>query len=86
MINAVGNLSSVYGAQIWPSTTAPGYTIGWGVTAAFLGAGTLLAILIPVVFKLVPVKLTEAEARLHERKEMLRMQAEEGADDKAAHT
>jgi MFS family permease len=78
MINAVGNLSSVYGAQIWPSTTAPRYTIGWAVTAAFLGAGTVLAVLIPVVLRMVPVRATVAEIRLQERKEAKRIQAHEG--------
>ena len=67
MINAVGNLSSVYGSQIWPSSSAPRYTLGWGITAGFLGAGTLVAMLIPVFLKLVRVKGTEAERRLRER-------------------
>lgn len=69
MINAVGNLSSVYGSYLWPSTTAPHYTLGWSVTAAFLGAGAILAALLPVLFKAVPHKITEAERILAERKE-----------------
>ncbi len=82
MINAVGNLSSVYGSQIWPSTTAPGYTIGWAVTASFLGTGTVLAILIPVILRLVPVRLTEAEVRLQERKVAMAAEAREGTRER----
>lgn len=67
MINAVGNLSSVYGSQIWPSSSAPKYFLGWGITAGFLGAGTVMAMLIPVFLKFVPVKGTAAEMRLRER-------------------
>lgn len=72
MINAVGNLSSVYGAQLWPSRTAPRYTIGWSVTAAFLGAGCVLALLIPVVLKAIPHRPTKAELEVEARKEMVR--------------
>jgi len=64
MINAVGNLSSVYGSQIWPSTSAPRYTLGWGVTAGFLGGATCVAILIPVFIKFVPIRGTTAERAL----------------------
>jgi MFS family permease len=66
MINAVGNLSSVYGSQIWPSSSAPRYTLGWGITAGFLGVGTLVAMVVPVFLKYVPVKGTVAERRLRE--------------------
>jgi len=64
MINAVGNLSSVYGSQIWPTKEAPRYTTGWGVTAGFLGGGALVAALIPVAIKLMPNKPTKAEQAL----------------------
>lgn len=69
MINAVGNLSSVYGSQIWPDNSAPNYTLGWGITAGFLGAGACVAALLPVFIKLVPNKLTKAELALKERGE-----------------
>ncbi|CAG8962346.1 hypothetical protein HYFRA_00005402 [Hymenoscyphus fraxineus] len=75
IINAVGNLSSVYGSRIWPNHTAPRYTIGWAVTAAFLGAGMILALLIPVLIKVIPNKLTKAERELEERREITRQQA-----------
>lgn len=71
MINAVGNLSSVYGSQIWPSTSAPKYTLGWGVTAGFLGGGALMAVMLPIIIKYVPRKGTKAERALQERGEML---------------
>lgn len=75
MINAVGNLSSVYGSRIWPSTTGPRYTIGWSVTAAFLGGGMVLALLIPVFIKMIPIRLTKAEQELEDRRELARQQA-----------
>ncbi|TVY71267.1 MFS transporter prlL [Lachnellula suecica] len=78
MINAVGNLSSVYGSHLWPSTSAPQYTLGWGVTAAFLGAGCLGAALIPVFMHYVPVRLTKAELAL---KEQCEIAADERRDD-----
>ncbi|OBT45367.1 hypothetical protein VE00_04054 [Pseudogymnoascus sp. WSF 3629] len=77
MINAVGNLSSVYGSQIWPTKSAPHYTLGWGITAGFLGAGACVAALMPVFIKLVPNKPTKAELALKERGE--RMVAEAAA-------
>ena len=76
MINAVGNLSSVYGSQIWPSKSAPHYTLGWGITAGFLGAGALVAALIPVFLKIVPNNLTKAERALRERAERAAEEAE----------
>lgn len=69
MINAVGNLSSVYGSQIWPTKSAPAYTLGWGVTAGFLGAGACVAVLIPVFLKMVPSKGTKAERALQTQDE-----------------
>lgn len=77
MINAVANLSSVYGSQIWPSSSSPGYTLGWGITAGFLGGGTVLAVLVPVFLKYIPVKLTKAELALRERGERVEAAVQE---------
>lgn len=77
MINAVGNLSSVYGSQIWPSTSAPHYTLGWGVTTGFLGAGCLLAIVVPILFKYIPIRLTKAEQALKDRHDAARAVVED---------
>ncbi|KAK7528360.1 phthalate transporter [Phyllosticta citriasiana] len=55
LVNACGNLSSVYGSRIWPDKDTPEYTMGWSVTAAFLGLATLMVIASPVAFRL-PVK------------------------------
>ncbi|KAH6703189.1 major facilitator superfamily domain-containing protein [Leptodontidium sp. MPI-SDFR-AT-0119] len=76
MINAVGNLSSVYGSQIWPTKSAPNYTLGWGITAGFLGAGACVAALMPIFIKLVPNKLTKGELVLQERAERVAAEAE----------
>jgi len=59
LVNAFGNLSSVYGSRLWPTDDSPQYHIGWGVTAGFLGAGMCLAAFIPVLFRLFPNKTTE---------------------------
>ncbi|RPA87802.1 major facilitator superfamily transporter [Ascobolus immersus RN42] len=64
MVNAFGNLASVYGSRIWPSWDGPGYRIGWGVTAGFLIFGSVLAAIIPVVIKKFPWKGTKAEQEL----------------------
>lgn len=76
LVNAFGNLSSVYGSRIWPSKTAPHYTMGWAITAAFLGGGAIVAALIPVVLKGVPHHVTKAERELHERKAAMGIQAQ----------
>uniref|UniRef100_L2G0X8 Vitamin H transporter n=1 Tax=Colletotrichum fructicola (strain Nara gc5) TaxID=1213859 RepID=L2G0X8_COLFN len=64
LVNAFGNFSSVYGSRIWPSKDSPAYHVGFGVTAAFLGAGMIIAILIPIMIKMVNWKGTKAEREL----------------------
>ncbi|RSM15864.1 hypothetical protein CDV31_004806 [Fusarium ambrosium] len=64
MVNAFGNFSSVYGSRIWPTKDSPAYHIGFGVTAGFLGAAMVLAILIPMLCKMVDWKGTQAEREL----------------------
>ncbi|CAI0654813.1 unnamed protein product [Colletotrichum noveboracense] len=64
LVNAFGNFSSVYGSRIWPSKDSPTYHVGFGVTAAFLGAGMIIAILIPIMIKMVNWKGTKAEREL----------------------
>jgi MFS family permease len=66
LVNAFGNLSSVYGSRIWPSTDAPGYHIGWGVTAGFLGFGMVLAAIMPLLFRFLPSGREKANAELDE--------------------
>lgn len=51
LVNAIGNTASVYGSRIWPSNNAPEYYIGFGVTAAFVGAGMVIAFLAGFAFK-----------------------------------
>ncbi|KGQ12572.1 putative transporter [Beauveria bassiana D1-5] len=52
LVNAFGNFSSVYGSRIWPKSDSPGYQIGFGVTAAFLGAAMVLAMSGPLLCRL----------------------------------
>jgi MFS transporter, ACS family, DAL5 transporter family protein len=64
LVNAFGNFSSVYGSRIWPSHDSPAYRMGFGVTAGFLGAGMILAILVPILCKAFNWKGTKAERDL----------------------
>ncbi|TEA10623.1 putative transporter [Colletotrichum sidae] len=64
MVNAFGNFSSVYGSRIWPSKDSPAYHVGFGVTAGFLGAGMIIALLIPIMVKAVDWQGTQAERDL----------------------
>ncbi|KAK1980079.1 major facilitator superfamily transporter [Colletotrichum cereale] len=69
MVNAFGNFSSVYGSRIWPSRDSPAYRVGFGVTAAFLGAGMVVAVLMPVFVRWVDWKGTKAEREVLEEEE-----------------
>lgn len=53
-VNALGNLSSVYGSRIWPSTDAPRYLTGFAVTAGFLGVAVVLGLLLGYCFERFP--------------------------------
>lgn len=54
LVNAVGNLSSVYGSRIWPSWDSPRHAVGFGVTAGFLGLAVLLTLCLGLLFQLYP--------------------------------
>lgn len=64
LVNAFGNFSSVYGSRIWPKSDSPAYHIGFGVTAGFLGAGMVLAAVIPILCGMVTWRGTKAELEL----------------------
>ena len=68
LVNSVGNLSSVYGSRLWPSSDGPHYTKGFVVTATFTGAATLLAAMIPLALRLLPKEgVTKAEKEIRAR-------------------
>ena len=46
LVNGFGNLASVYGSFLWPSTDAPRYPIGFGTTTGMLGIAAMLTILL----------------------------------------
>ena len=43
-ISTVANLSSIYGAYLWPANDAPGYVMGLATTSAFCFACAISAI------------------------------------------
>ncbi|KPI40255.1 putative transporter [Cyphellophora attinorum] len=43
LINSLGNLGSIYGAYLWPSTDSPLYSIGFGASAGFAFGAVALA-------------------------------------------
>ncbi|KAK0664381.1 putative transporter [Lasiodiplodia hormozganensis] len=42
LVNALGNLAQIYGAYLFPTDDAPGYTMGFGVISAMCGVGVLV--------------------------------------------
>lgn len=70
LVNSVANMSCVYGSQLWPASTAPHYTFGFGFTAGYLGCGAVAAALIPVFLNNFPYYVTDAERDIEERKDI----------------
>lgn len=50
LINGFGNLSSVYGSFLWPSTDAPVYKMGFGVTTALMGSAGIMAFILRRIY------------------------------------
>lgn len=46
LVNALGNLSSIYGVFLWPSSDAPQYVPGFSATTIFIA---LICALAPVI-------------------------------------
>jgi predicted MFS family arabinose efflux permease len=64
-INSWGNLSIIWGSRLWPSGQSPGYKLGFSTVAAMTGVGTIMAVLIPFGFRLLPnTPMTKAERDL----------------------
>ncbi|KAK5163156.1 uncharacterized protein LTR77_010940 [Saxophila tyrrhenica] len=59
--NAVGNISALYGSQLWPDSDGPAYIKGFTAVACFSGVGAILAALLPIIFKVLPRFPTKAE-------------------------
>lgn len=59
--NAVGNLSALYGSQLWPDSDGPDYLTGFTAVACFSGIAALMSGLLPIIFKLLPRWPTKAE-------------------------
>ncbi|KAL1980915.1 hypothetical protein VTN96DRAFT_3335 [Rasamsonia emersonii] len=67
-VNALANLSSVYGSYIWPSNTAPAYIPGFSVSTSLMFGCIVTALLLMVLTKRYPYELTRdggGEERVH---------------------
>ncbi|PVH98155.1 allantoate permease [Periconia macrospinosa] len=72
LVNSIGNLSSVYGSRLWPSTDAPKYTKGFAVVGTFTGFGAILAATIPILLNYLPKEgQTKAEKAILEREQAI---------------
>lgn len=72
-INSWGNLSIIWGSRLWPSAQSPGYRLGFSTVAAMTGVGTIMAIVMPFGFRMLPkTPMTRAEREL---------MAEDGAEE-----
>ncbi|KAK5705938.1 hypothetical protein LTR17_021229 [Elasticomyces elasticus] len=59
--NAVGNLSALYGSQLWPASAGPDYIAGFTAVACFSGVGAILSATLPIIFTYLPKYPTKAE-------------------------
>ncbi|KAK5692165.1 hypothetical protein LTR97_011339 [Elasticomyces elasticus] len=59
--NAVGNLSALYGSQLWPASAGPDYIAGFTAVACFSGVGAILSAALPIIFTYLPKYPTKAE-------------------------
>ncbi|KFZ14123.1 hypothetical protein V501_03381 [Pseudogymnoascus sp. VKM F-4519 (FW-2642)] len=59
IVNALANLSSIYGSYIWPSSSAPKYIPGFSVSTALMASCIASAFAIMVLTKKYPYELTE---------------------------
>ena len=68
LVNSIGNLSSVFGSRLWPSTEAPRFTTGFVTVGAFTGFGAVLAASISILLHFLPKEgQTKAEKAILER-------------------
>ncbi|KFY20081.1 hypothetical protein V491_04006 [Pseudogymnoascus sp. VKM F-3775] len=59
IVNALANLSSIYGSYIWPSSSAPKYIPGFSVSIALMACCIASAFAIMVLTKKYPYELTK---------------------------
>lgn len=53
-VNSFGHTSYIYGSYLWPASEGPRNLKGFAASNAVLGAGAVLAALIPVIFRYLP--------------------------------
>jgi MFS family permease len=51
LVNALGNLSQIYGAYLFPSHDKPKYLLGFGVISGMLGFGICVYILLHITLR-----------------------------------
>ncbi|KAH8805435.1 phthalate transporter [Xylogone sp. PMI_703] len=59
IVNALANLSSVYGSYIWPSSSAPRYIPGFSVSIALMAGCVVTGFALMVLIKKYPYELTK---------------------------
>lgn len=55
-VNAMGNLSQIYGAYLFPSTDAPKYLMGFGVISGMSALGVITYAVLHVLLKRYPMR------------------------------
>ncbi|KAJ9092566.1 hypothetical protein QFC21_006797 [Naganishia friedmannii] len=73
IINGFGNLASVYGSFIWPSTDAPLYHAGFGTTTGLIALGGMVTTFIRLKYGN-PPRLEDVLARQKEEAMVVRLQ------------
>lgn len=80
-VNCIGNLSAVYGSQLWPSSDGPRYIKGFTAVATFTGVASLLAALIPLIHRVLPKFTTKLSWKLLRLKTLRRRLLDESVSD-----
>jgi peptidoglycan/LPS O-acetylase OafA/YrhL len=54
IVNGIGDLASIYGSRMWPSSDAPDYKPGFVAVIVMCGACALIAAAMPIIFRHLP--------------------------------
>ena len=77
LVNALGNMASIYGVFLWPKSDAPRYIPGFSATTVFIALIGILAQVMRILHKRHPPKAFDASAAVNaevERERQARVQ------------